>query len=137
MSSLSPAREHLLNNALDSMLSSEILDMMNCNVAKVVRAIDQNDIAILAQYINFPVIRGSVIDYTAARQQIYFLLMNNPVFRSKNPDIVCMSLAHYFSTHPTQQFHAPPSPSWAQRYLNAPAPINQMDGIPRPPDFDE
>ena len=133
---VNPARNHLLSHGLDSELDAELYDILNCNVNQVVRQIKQIDINILGQFMNLPLNEDGSINILSARQQITRLLINHPSFRSQNPSMVCACIAHYFSNNPNDATQSPPSPAWAQAYLNSPRRINAENGIPNPPSFD-
>ena len=110
---ISPAREHLLEHAMDPLMSAELNDIINASPRAISRDIQFDDIAFLANFIDFPRNRNNSINIGAARNIIETLLINNPAFRSQNSAIVCRSMALSFFHHPLQPNSAPSSPSWA------------------------
>jgi len=80
-----------------------------------------------------------------ARKTLMHHLEIYPAFRSQNPDVVCGSLAYYFSQHPMETTVFEP-PRWVRGFqaLSAqPSPIrprnpenNQQIEFPHPPSFD-
>ena len=106
-------RDYLLAHATDAALAGALDDILHCNVKKVVRELNSQDINWLSQYIQFQKKKGGDIDIAYARRQIEKLLIDFPAFRSCNSDIVCLNIAKFYSKH--NEGATSPIPNWVKK----------------------
>ena len=119
------ARDYLLAHATDPSLIGALDDILHCNVRKVIRDLNSQDINWLSQYIKFQQKKGGDIDVGSAKRQIEKLLMDFPSFRSCNSDIVCLNIAKYCSQH--NEGATFPIPNWVKKAPLSPA----LSSIPK------
>ena len=113
------ARAYILAHGTDEQMDQVLEDIVMCDVRKVVRQLDNDDISGLSDYMPFPQKKGGGINITESRKVIEKFITNHPAFRSQNSDLVCLNIEHFYSTHPASGPIKKTSPVWKGKSGNS------------------
>jgi hypothetical protein len=90
-------RDYLLKRATDAALTGALDDIINCDIKKVLRGIDNIDIITLYDFVKLPLNTNGKMNFDMAKKQIEKILINFPAFRSCDPCMVCRNIATYYA----------------------------------------